>query len=141
MILSLLYGGITHHYLGSNLPYCNRIGGNEFGTIHNEYIIGLVGDNKTKIGGIVGKDSACGSIFGPVATFNIEEDLDFVIGGYNTNYKEFHDLNIEPPSFNGITPIVGLDYRIPIYKSKNTTVSVDNVISIGIISHSLRVDF
>ena len=134
-MISILYGGITHHYLAPNLPYCNRV--NNVGTIHNEYVIGLVGTKETKIGVISGKDSACGTIFGPVATFAFTENTDFVLGGYNTNFDKFHKLGIEPPSFNGITPVVGIDYRIKL----NDTISIDNLISIGIITHSLRVDF
>jgi hypothetical protein len=137
MVLSLLYGGITHHYLASSLPYCNRINDNSFGTIHNEYVIGLIGNEKSKIGLISGKDSACGNILGPITTTKISKNIDFVLGGYNTNFKKFHELGIQPPSFNGITPVVGFDYRIKLTKN----ISIDNLISLGIITHSLRVDF
>jgi hypothetical protein len=137
MVLSLLYGGITHHYLASNLPYCNRIGNNSFGTIHNEYVIGLIGDEDLKVGLISGKDSACGNILGPITTTKISENVDFVLGGYNTNVKKFHKLGIEPPSFAGVTPVVGIDYKIRL----TNNVSIDNLISIGIATHSLRIDF
>lgn len=134
-MLSILYGGITHHYLASNLPYCNRM--NNYGTIHNEYVIALAGTKEAKIGVLSGKDSACGSIFGPVATFSISENVDFVLGGYNTNFDKFKKLGIEPPSINVITPIVGLDFKIKL----TDNVSIDNLVSIGIITHSIRVDF
>jgi hypothetical protein len=137
MVLSLLYGGITHHYLGSSLPYCNRISNNKFGTISNEYFIGLAGNKNNKIGFISGKDSACGNIFGPITTVNISNNIDFVLGAYNTNKKEFNKLNIEPPSIAGVTPVIGLDYRIRI----TNNVSIDNVISLGIVTHSIRIDF
>jgi hypothetical protein len=137
MVLSLLYGGITHHYLASNLPYCNRINNNTFGTIHNEYVIGLIGDEDFKVGVLSGKDSACGNILGPITTTKITEDLDFVLGGYNTNFNKFNKLGIEPPSINGITPVIGVDYKIKL----TDNVSIDNLISVGIITHSLRVDF
>jgi len=137
MVLSLLYGGITHHYLASNLPYCNRIGGSLSGTIHNEYVIGLVGTKEYKIGAIAGKDSACANIAGPISSVNITEDFDFIAGFYNTNFKEFNKLNIEPPSVLGVTPVIGIDYRIKL----TNNISIDNLISFGIITHSLRVDF
>ena len=137
MILSLLYGGITHHYLASNLPYCNRIGYSLSGTIKNEYVIGLVGTKKYKIGAISGKDSACANITGPISSVNIAENFDFIAGFYNTNFKEFNKLNIEPPSVLGVTPVIGIDYRIKL----TNNISIDNLISFGIITHSLRVDF
>ena len=137
MVLSLLYGGITHHYLASNLPYCNSINNNSFGTIHNEYAIALIGDEDIKIGAIVGKDSACANIAGPISFINITVDFDFIAGFYNTNFKEFNKLNIEPPSVLGVTPVIGIDYRIKL----TNNISIDNLISFGIITHSLRVDF
>ena len=101
MVLSLFYGGITHHYLASNLPYCNRINNNSFGTIHNEYVIGLIGDEDFKVGVLSGKDSACGNILGPITTTKLSDNVDFVLGGYNTNFDKFHKLAIEPPSIGG----------------------------------------
>ena len=137
MVLSLLYGGITHHYLASNLPYCNRISNNSFGTIHNEYVIGLVGDEDFKLGLISGKDSACGNILGPITTTKVSDNIDFVLGGYNTNLKKFNDIGIAPPTFSGVTPVIGFDYKIRLTNS----ISIDNLISVGIITHSLRIDF
>lgn len=134
-MMSILYGGITHHYIGSNLPYCNKINAN--GSIVNEYFIGLLGNKKNKIGIISGKDSACGNIMGPISSFTINNNLEFIAGGYNTNYKKFRKLGIEPPSFNGFTPVVGIDYRIKLTKN----ISIDNLFSIGIITHALRIDF
>lgn len=134
-MISLLYGGITHHYLGSNLPYCNRI--NNFGTIHNEYFIGLVGSDEIKVGALVGKDSACGSIAGPVSTFKINPYFDLVLGGYNTNFNKFRKLGIEPPSVIGITPVAGIDFKLPVTKN----ISLDTIMSYGIITHAIRINF
>jgi hypothetical protein len=137
-MLTLIYGGITHHYLASNLPYCNRI--NNVGTIHNEYVIMMIG-NKNKIGVLKGKDSACGDIVGPISSFQISENVDFMLGGYNTNFDKFRKIGIEPPSYNGITPVIGFDFKIPVYKKDNFKVSLDNLVSIGIITHAISVSF
>jgi hypothetical protein len=101
----------------------------------------MAGDKDTKIGMIKGKDSACGNIMGPIASFTISEDFEFIAGGYNTNFKKFNKIGISPPSVSGITPVLGIDYRLPIYKSSKLKVTIDNLVSIGIITHSLRVDF
>ncbi len=138
-MISLLYGGITHHYVGSNLPYCNKI--NNYGSIRNEYLIVMAGTNKFKAGLLNGKDSACGNILGPITSFKLKDNLEFIAGYYNTNFDKFRKINIEPPSYKGITPVVGLDFRIPIYKNNKSTISIDNLISIGVVTHSLRVDF
>lgn len=134
-MISILYGGITHHYIASNLPYCNRI--NNSGTIHNEYVIAMAGTKDFKLGLISGKDSACGNIFGPITSFTLSDSFEFVAGAYNTNFEKFRNLGIEPPSFNGMTPVVGIDYRVRLTKN----ISIDNLFSVGIITHSLRVDF
>ena len=139
MVAAILYGGITHHYMASNLPYCNTINGS--GSIHNEYVIGLVGSKDSKVGFIKGKDSACGNIFGVLASLAIDENVDFIIGGYNTNFKDFEKLGIIPPSINGVTPLVGLDFKIPIYTSENFSIKIDNLFSIGIITHSISLNF
>jgi len=138
-MVSLLYGGITHHYLGSSLPYCNRI--NNAGTIQHEYVVALVGDSTQKFGLIAGKDSACGAILGPVASFAVSNYVDFVVGGYNTNFQKFKKINIEPPSMFGVTPIVGMDFKIPLYKSESVDIGLDNIVSFGIITHAIRFDF
>ena len=138
-MISLLYGSITHHFIGSNLPYCNRINSN--GSIHNEYVIAMVGDANTKVGILKGKDSACGNIMGPVSSFKMSDNFEFILGGYNTNFKKFNELGMRPPTIGGITPIVGLDYRLPIYNGDKFKITLDNLVSIGIITHSLRVDF
>jgi hypothetical protein len=104
-------------------------------------VIILAGDKDTKIGIINGKDSACGSIAGPVASFTISENFEFIAGGYNTNFKKFNDIGINPTSISGITPILGLDFRIPIYENNKIRITIDNLISLGILTHSLRVDF
>lgn len=135
MITTILLGGITHHYLGSSLPYCNAI--NNVGTIVNPYIVVMSGTNKTKAGFIVGTDSACGRIAGPVASFNLASNLDFIVGGYNTNFKEFKNSGIEPVSIRGITPILGLNYKIPLINN----ISLDNIISVGIVSHAISFSF
>jgi hypothetical protein len=138
-MISLLYGGITHHYLASSLPYCNKI--NNHGSIHNEYVIALVGNKDRKFGLIGGKDSACGSIFGPISSFTVTEQIEFIAGGYNTNFNKFKKLNIEPPSIGGITPVVGLDFKLPIYKTETFKIGIDTLVSFGIVTHSLRIDF
>lgn len=134
-MISLLFGGITHHFIGSNLPYCNRI--NSVGTIHNEYIVAMAGNSKTKIGFIKGKDSACGDIFGPVSSFKMSDNTDFVLGGYNTNFDDFKKLGIIPFSIGSVTPVVGFDYKIPITKN----LEIHNIVSFGIISHSIGLSF
>lgn len=138
-MISLIYGGITHHYLASNLPYCNRI--NNSGTIHNEYVIGLAGSKDFRVGVLSGKDSACGNIIGPIMAAGISENVDFMLGGYNTNFKEFHKLGIEPPSIGGYTPVVGLDFKLNLYDGESVKVNLDNLVSLGIITHAISVNF
>ena len=138
-MLSIIYGGITHHYLSQDLPYCNLI--NKSGSIHNEYVIALAGTQNAKVGLLKGKDSACGDIFGPITSFTLSDNVEFLAGGYNTNYKEFHKLGIESPSFAGITPVLGFDFRLPLYKDDDIKITLDNLVSVGIITHALRVDF
>lgn len=140
-MISLLLGGITHHFIGSSLPYCGRINNNDFGTIQNSYVIGMIGDDDLKIGIISGKDSACANIVGPVVSARMAENLDFVLGAYNTNFKSFHKLGIQPPSINGQTPIVGLNYKINLYDGDNFKVNINNIVSVGIVSHALSIDF
>lgn len=138
-MISLIYGGITHHYLASSLPYCNRI--NNVGTIHNEYVIGMAGSENFRVGILSGKDSACGNILGPISATKISENVDFMLGGYNTNFDKFHELGIEPPSIGGITPVIGFNYKLNLYNSDNVKVNLENVISVGIITHALSVNF
>lgn len=135
MITTILLGGITHHYLGSNLPYCNRV--NSFGTIVNPYIVAMSGTDKVKAGFILGTDSACGSIVGPVSSFKLSENVDFIAGAYNTNFRNFHERNIAPPTLLNATPIVGFNYKIPITKN----IKLENVVSFGIISQALSISF
>lgn len=139
MYASILYGGITHHYVASKLPYCNRI--NNVGSIHNEYVIGLVGSKNYKAGFIKGKDSACGDIFGAVGSVNISEYADLIVGAYNTNFKEFRKIGIEPVHFGSLTPIAGIDFKIPVYESKEFSIAIDNLVSYGIITHSVSISF
>lgn len=141
MYATILYGGITHHYLASNLNYCNRIKDNNFGTIHNEYVIGLVGSRENKVGFIKGKDSACGDIFGVLTTSTLIENIDLVLGGYNANFKTFEKRGMIPPSIGGVTPVIGLDFKIPLYRSENLNVSLDNLVSVGIITHAVSFSF
>jgi hypothetical protein len=135
MITTILLGGITHHYLGSSLPYCNRI--NSVGTITNPYATVMSGDKESRYGFIFGTDSACGVIVGPISSFAIDNNLDFIVGAYNTNHGKFNSLGIQPPTFFGLTPVVGINYNIRL--SEN--LSLNNIISIGIVSHALSVDF
>lgn len=138
-MISLLYGGITHHYLGSNLNYCNLI--NKQGSIHNEYVIAMAGTKEFKMGILTGKDSACGNIIGPVSSTYLDENFEFILGGYNTNDQAFLKRNIQPPKFMGFTPVVGLDYNFSLYKSENVEVEVHNLVSIGIITHAIGINF
>jgi len=134
-MISLILGGITHHFIGSNLPYCNRI--NDFGTIHNEYVVVMAGSSEAKVGFIKGKDSACGDILGPISSFKMSDNIDFILGGYNTNFKDFEKLGIIPFSVGSITPVMGIDYKIPITKN----LEIHNIISFGIISHAIGLSF
>jgi hypothetical protein len=138
-MISILYGGITHHYMAPKLNYCNTV--NNVGTIHNEYIIAMAGTRDFKLGLLKGKDSACANIVGPIASFNVSENVDFMIGGYNTNFNAFEKRGMLPPNFNGITPIIGLNFKIPLIRQDNFEVSLDNLVSFGIITHALSVSF
>ena len=133
MLFSLLLGGITHHYIGSSLPYCNTI--NDYGTIQHGYVAAMAGNADVQIGVLAGKDSACGDIVGPIASVSISKNLSAVVGGYNTNFKEFYDRGIAPPNIDGVTPIAGLSYAIPI----TDNVSFDTTVSIGIITHAIKI--
>jgi len=139
MLTTLLLGGITHHYIAHDLNYCNLI--NDVGTIQNDYIGVLVGSKKFQAGFIKGKDSACGDILGPMASYNFNKNFSFIIGGYNTNHKKFYDRNIVPITSGEITPIIGLDYKIPLYESNEVTISLDNVISFGILTQGITFTF
>lgn len=97
----------------------------------------MSGTDKAKAGFILGTDSACGSIVGPVSSFKLSDNVDFIAGAYNTNFKEFNKLGIEPPSIAGLTPILGVNYKIKL----NETLSLDNIVSIGIISHAISFSF
>lgn len=134
-MISLILGGITHHFIGSSLPYCNRI--NNVGTIHNEYIVAMIGDSDGKVGFIKGKDSACGDIIGPISSFKMSDNVDFILGGYNTNFKDFEKLGIVPFSFGSITPVIGFDYKIEITRNLH----IHNIVSFGIISHGIGISF
>lgn len=139
MNIALLYGGLTHHYISSNLNYCNRINNN--GSIFNEYYIAMVGSKNNKVGIIKGKDSVCGNIFGVITSNKIYDNLDMIIGGYNTNLNKFKQRNISPPNINKVTPVIGLNFKIPIYEDKSYKINFNNVISYGIITHSIGVEF
>jgi hypothetical protein len=139
-MLSLIYGGITHHYLAKDLPYCNPIKGG-MGTIHNEYVIAMAGSKDFRLGLISGKDSACGNIMGPISATRISDNIDFMLGGYNTNFKKFRDRMIEPPSIGGITPVVGLDFKIPLFEYEDTKLSLDTLVSFGVITHAINLSF
>jgi hypothetical protein len=135
MLTTILLGGMTHHYIGSSLPYCNKI--NDLGTITNPYVVVMAGDTKIKSGFILGTDSACGTIVGPVSSIRLADNLDFVLGAYNTNFRKFNDLGIEPSTVTGLTPIIGFNYKIPI----TTKISLDNILSFRIVSQALSTSF
>jgi hypothetical protein len=138
-MVTIIYGGITNHYLAPSLPYCNTV--NNYGTIHNEYVIGMVGDEEFKAGILKGRDSACGEITGAVTSTKIIDDVDFVFGGYNTNFKEFKELGIMPPSVYGITPVLGANFKVSLYKNENYELKLENIVSLGITSHAISVNF
>jgi hypothetical protein len=134
-MISILLGGITHHYIGSNFNYCNKI--NNYGTIANPYAVVLAGDENKKLGAILGKDSACGNIFGPMSSIRLSNNIDFIAGFYNTNKEKFEKIGLVSPSIYGVTPVVGANYKIPITKK----VSLNNIISIGVITHAISFNF
>jgi len=139
MLTTLLLGGITHHYIATDLNYCNQI--NEVGTIQNNYVGALVGSKGLQIGLIMGKDSACGDIVGPIASLNVNDSFSFIVGGYNTNHKKFYDRDITPITSGNITPVLGIDYKIPLYKKNDTIIALDNIVSFGIITHAITISF
>ena len=139
MIVDLILGGITHHYLAHNLPYCNTV--NSIGTIKNPYAIVMAGDEDAKIGFLKGKDSVCGDIYGPISSFKLSDNFDFILGGYNTNFKEFNNRGITPPSIGGVTPVVGLNYSIPLVQNGKFKTSLDTMFSFGIITHGIKFSF
>lgn len=138
-MITVMYGGITHHYVSPKLNYCNTV--NNYGSIHNQYTAVLVGNDSLRAGVIKGKDSVCADIFGLIGSKQIKKNVDLVIGGYNTNFEEFRNKEIEPPSVLGITPIVGANFKLPIYQSPKYKIELNNLVSIGIITHSLSVSF
>lgn len=135
MDASILLGGITHHYLQPSMNYCSTI--NKYGTIANPYVIGLAGSSTLKAGFILGKDSSCGNILGPIVSYSLLKNLEFIAGGYNANFDSFEGRGMKPIQRYGVTPILGLDYRVFLRKN----VSIDTLVSYGIITHSLRIDF
>lgn len=135
MLTTILLGGLTHHFLGSSLPYCNRV--NNFGSIVNPYAVVMKGTEDVRVGFILGTDSACGTIVGPVSSFKLSDNIDFIAGAYNTNFKEFNKLGIKPPNIVGLTPMIGINYKIKLNKS----ISLDNIISFGIVSHAVSFSF
>lgn len=132
---SVLLGLMTHHYVGSNLPYCNTI--NNWGTIQNSYVVVMTGNDNVRGGLIAGKDSACGDIVGPIGAVSVTKSMQVVVGAYNTNTKKFTDRGIQAPSVGGMTPVLGLDYSIPLTKR----VFFDTIVSLGVITHAIRVTF
>jgi hypothetical protein len=101
----------------------------------------MAGNNSAKIGILSGKDSACGNILGPVASFRIQEDIDFMLGGYNTNFKKFNELGMKPVNVAGFTPVIGVNLKVNLYNSKLYKINLDNLFSLGIITHGISVNF
>lgn len=134
-MITIMLGGLTHHYVGSNLNYCNKV--SNFGSIINPYTVAMYGTKTKKAGIIVGKDSVCGNIIGPITSFSFNKSLDVIAGGYNTNKDKFNNRQIQPMSIGNITPVLGLNYKIPLSKS----LSLNNVISFGIITHAIGIEF
>jgi hypothetical protein len=139
LMISLIAGGITHHYIASHLKYCNRI--NNSGTIVNEYFILSAGTEEGRLGLLKGKDSACGDIYGAMVFASVNPYLDFVVGGYNTNFDAFRRRKMHPVVESEITPVIGVNFRIPLYTSKDFSVNIENLISYGITTHGIGVTF
>jgi len=140
MIVSLSLGLLSHHIVNPQLDYCGKI--NNSGTIQNSYIIATVGDQDFRGGVIVGKDSTCSTIKGLVFEKNLYKNLDLVFGVYNTNTKAYHNRGIGPVTLDGrSTPIIGVNYKISIYKSKNFTVNLHNLINPYLTSHAVNFSF
>ena len=140
MLFELFLGGITHHPISPQLNYCNAIN-KSTGTIKHRYGAVLVGNKDFKIGGIIGQDSVCAPIKGVLSSSRITDKLHFIAGGYNTNDKQFKNRGIQPVKIGGFTPVLGLDYKVPIYESKNFKASFDTIFSVGIISHGISFNF
>jgi hypothetical protein len=136
---SISYGGITHHYISKGSNYCNKL--NSFGTINNQYIIAMAGNDKFKAGFLYGTDSVCANIYGPITSFNLASNIDFIAGGYNANYSDFKERGLRPISIAGITPVAGFNFKIPIIKTESYKVSLDSLVSVGIITHAITVSF
>lgn len=135
---TLVFGFMTHHFFAPSLDYCAKIGG--LGTIINPHAAILVGhsDYKIKLGLMAGKDSVCGNIRGVMGTYEINDSWEFVFGGYNTNYQLFVNRGFEPIHIGKkITPIVGFNHKFKL--SEN--VSLNTIVSMGIIVHGIRFDF
>lgn len=125
--------------MAPKLNYCNTV--NNVGSIYNQYTIIMAGNKDVKAGIIRGTDSACGNIVGPLSSFRINDNFDFMLGGYNTNFNSFKKRNMIPVSFGNVTPIIGVDFKLFLYKSKSTSISIDNLISFGIITHAISWSF
>lgn len=138
-MISLMFGAITNHFIGHDLNYCNKM--NNVGTIHNEYVIAMAGSKDVQVGLIKGKDSVCADISGLISSFRLDDNFRLIIGGYNTNEKQFKQRGIEPPTINGITPVIGIDYEIYLHKSDNLELVLHNLVSLGITTHSIGVNF
>jgi hypothetical protein len=97
----------------------------------------MTGNESVRGGVIAGKDSACGDIVGPIGAVSVTESVQVVVGAYNTNTKKFADRGIQAPSLAGATPVLGFDYSIPLTKR----VFLDTIVSLGVITHAIRVTF
>lgn len=132
---TVLLGFMTHHYISPELDYCNAI--NDYGTIQNTYAVVLREGKEMGAGVIAGKDSSCGDIAGPVFTLRVSKNVRAVVGGYNTNVESFNKRKMIPPEIRGITPVVGIDYSIPLTKK----VSLDTIVALGVITHAISYKF
>lgn len=101
----------------------------------------MAGTSKARLGVLAGRDSACGRILGPISSFRVSENVDLMLGGYNTNFNSFKARGIESPSIYGITPVVGLDFKISLIKTDTFRVDLDNLVSVGIVTHAISVSF
>lgn len=143
-MMELGYGSITTHYVKNDVKYCKELDNN--GTIHNNYYSLRYG-SKNKFGVFFGEDSVCNKIRGSVNSIYLSDSFDFVFGGYNNNYKRVKSIDLgfaRTNAFlfnNQITPVLGLNYRIELYKYKEYKLQLNNILSLGITTHNITFDF
>lgn len=132
-------GGVTHHYMSSNADkYCGKL--NDSGTIVHPYAIALYGQS-TKFGIITGTDSMCKGIVGGLIKQRLGGSFSLVVGGYNNNYNKFNNQQLNRFGLGGVTPVLGLNYDVTIHKHKDYTIKLNNMVSYGITTHGISLEF